>query len=611
MSRARTRAGTWATVRYALGMTRRILTFLFTLALLALAPGLASAPAQPATFPRGVVAADHPAASEAGAQMLHKGGNAVDAAVATSFALSIVRPESCGIGGGGFMVVALTDKHTKAQLAAAPDPKSPGAIAQSFALNYRETCPAAVGPEFFAKLPDDASVEGAKSVATPGTVAGLLYALDKWGTLDRATVLAPAIALAREGFAADAYYVSGASDVIRKFTEHPEYQARFKTLWQRSLLSGNIKLGDIIKNPEQAAALEAIVKDGAKGFYEGPVAAAMAATIQRDGGVLTPADLTKYKPAETKPLQFSFNGKQFLAMPPPSSGGVAMGEILGILEAREWPKLVKADNPVFPLQNLVEAFKHAFADRAEWLGDPAFVQVPVTKLLSKEYLAQRAAMIKNTGTSPPSLYGTTEKPRDDAGTSHLCAVDRWGNAVACTETVNLHFGSWLVVDGYGFVLNNEMDDFTTRRGEANAFGLKQSDKNLPAPGKRPLSSMSPTIVLNDKKQVVAVAGASGGPRIITGTTLVFLNGLILGQTAEQAVNSPRIHHQWLPNTLEIEPNYPGRHIGVDMPSWMRKLHHQVDITPRKSAVQLILRTPDNKSWDAACDPSKGGKAAGD
>ncbi|MGH7133906.1 MAG: gamma-glutamyltransferase [Phycisphaerales bacterium] len=598
-------------------LSAAILTLLLALLALPAASSFAQAPASPApapvpaAFARGVVAADHPAASEAGAQMLRKGGNAVDAAVATSFALSVVRPESCGIGGGGFMIVALTDKHTKAQLAATPEPKSPGAVAQSFALNYRETCPAAIGPEFFAKLPDDASVEGGKSVATPGTVGGLLYALEKWGTLDRATVLAPAIALAREGFTADAYYCTGAASVIKKFTQHPEYQARFKVLWERSFLSGNIKVGDVIKNPEQAAALEAIAKDGAKGFYEGPVAAAIAAAIQRDSGVLTAADLTKYKLAETKPLQFTFSGRQFLAMPPPSSGGVAMGEILGILEAREWSKLAKGDNPLFPLQNLAEAFKHAFADRAEWLGDPAFVQVPVSKLLSREYLAQRAAKIKNTGTMPPSLYGTTEKPRDDSGTSHLCAVDRWGNAVSCTETVNLHFGSWLVVEGYGFILNDEMDDFTTKRGEVNAFGLQQSDKNLPAPGKRPLSSMSPTIVLNDKKQVIAVAGASGGPRIITGTTQVLLNGLVLGQTAQQAVASPRIHHQWLPNVLEMEPDVPGRHIGIDMPTWMRKIHHEVKPSPRGSAVQLILRTPDGKSWDAACDASKGGKPAGD
>lgn len=600
-------------------MIRRAATTFLTVLILcvpSLLPGAARAqpPASPAPdtrFAHGVVAADHPAASEAGAQMLRKGGNAVDAAVATSFALAVVRPESCGIGGGGFMVIALTANHTKAQLAAAPSPKVPGAITQSFALNYRETCPAAIGPDFFEKLPEDAPVRGGKSIATPGTVAGLLTALEKWGTLDRAAVLAPAIALAREGFTADEHYVSSAKLVLKKFAEHPDHAARFKPFWERSLLSGNVKVGDIIKNPELAAALELIAKAGAKAFYEGPIAGAVAASLQRDGGVLSAADLAKYKPGESKPLQFTFDKRQFLAMPPPSSGGVAMAETLGILELREWPKLAKGDNPVFPLHTLVEAFKHAFADRAEWLGDPAFTQVPVQKLMSREYLAQRAAMIQATRTQGPSTYGTTEKPRDDGGTSHLCAVDRWGNAVACTETVNLEFGSWIVVEGFGFLLNDEIDDFTTRRGEANAFGLRQSERNLPAPGKRPLSSMSPTIVLNEKKQVVAVAGASGGPRIITSTTQALLNGLVLGQSAPQAVAAARVHHQWLPNELEMEPNFPGRHIGVDMPSWMRKLHHQVKTADRRSAVQLILRTPDGAAWDAACDPGKGGRPAGD
>jgi gamma-glutamyltranspeptidase/glutathione hydrolase len=559
----------------------------------------------PTVYTRGVVAADEETASRAGAEMLRRGGNAVDAAVAASLTLSVVRPFACGIGGGGFMVVDLP----------AVGPKH---VAVRVAINYRETAPGAVGPDYYEKQEDAlASTRGAAAVGVPGTVAGLMWALEKYGTLDRAAVCGPAIRAAHEGFAADANYASNARDAAKDFETHPEWKTRFAFVWETLLERGQVKAGDRIANEGQARALERIRDEGAAGFYGGEVAQAIVESSARDGGVLTGADLAGYRVQEVEPLEFTFAGRRFLTMPPPSSGGVAMGEALGILERRDLAGMVKQERWAEYTHALVEAFKHAFADRAEWLGDPAFVPggVPVERLLSDEYLKARAERVQVRQTHGPEWYGTRDEagqPKDDGGTSHLCAVDKWGGAVACTETINLEFGSMVAVEGYGFCLNDEMDDFTTRRGQANAFGLKQSDKNLPAPGKRPLSSMSPTIVLDAKGNVEAVAGGAGGPRIITATTQVLLDVLVLGQGAEEAVGRSRLHHQWEPNVLEFEKGYDQRWQGLAVPMWMRKFRHEVKEKERGGAVvQLIVRAKGGKGWEAACDPRKGGKAAGE
>jgi gamma-glutamyltranspeptidase / glutathione hydrolase len=565
------------------------------------APAPAAEVKYAATFERQAVAADHPVASAAGAEILAAGGNAVDAAVAASFTLSVVRPFSCGIGGGGFMVIAIPPLHGKPAI--------------NTAINYRETCPAGVGPEYYEKLGEDgkdAPKHGGKAVATPGTIAGLLYALEKYGTLDRARVLAPAIRVAREGFAADAAYVSAANETIAKFEKHPEWKTRFAFTWERFLGSGTVHEGDQIKVPEQAAALELIVHDGLKAFREGEIGRTICAAAKADGGTLAPEDLKTYRPAEVEPIRFEALGRTFLTMPPPSSGGVALAQTLGILERRDAAGMVKREEWAPYAHTLIEGFKHAFADRAEWMADPAFVEVPVKRLLSKEYLDARAAKIQRAQTQGPESYGTRAAPPDDGGTSHLCVVDAHGGAVSCTETINLLFGSLLAVPQFGFILNDQMDDFTTRRGEPNAFKLTQSDKNLPAPGKRPLSSMTPTIVLDARGDVEAVAGASGGPRIITGTTQVLLNALLLGLPAGEAVSRPRMHHQWMPNLLEIEEGYPGRWEGIEVRLWMQKLHHQVIPAKEHCVVQLIKRTVVDgvTRWEAASDPRKGGRPAG-
>ena len=556
-----------------------------------------------ATLDREAVAADHPLASAAGAEILGAGGNAVDAAVATSFTLSVVRPFSCGIGGGGFMVIVL--------------PAHDGKPAVTTAINYRETCPAGVGPDYFEKLgaeSKDASKYGGTAVGTPGTMLGLLYTLEKYGTMDRARVLAPAIKIAREGYGADSAYAQAAADAIAKFEKHPEWKTRFAFTWERFLGSGNLHEGDRIVLAEQASALELLARDGAKAITEGELGRAICAAARADGGTLTIDDLRAFKPVELEPIRFDAFGRSFVTMPPPSSGGVAIAQIFGIMERRDAAGMVKREEWASYTHAMIESFKHAFADRAEWMADPAFVDggVPVNRLLSDEYLRERAARIHRAETQGSESYGTRAAPPDDGGTSHLCVVDSHGGAVACTETINLGFGSLLPVARFGFILNNQMDDFTTRRGEPNAFKLVQSDKNLPAPGKRPLSSMTPTIVLDQEGKVEAVAGASGGPRIITGTAQVLLNSLLLGLPASEAVARPRTHHQWRPNLLEIEDNYPGRWNGLEVKFWMLKFHHQTTPATQHCAVQLIKRvTEDGKTrWQAASDPRKGGSPAG-
>lgn len=633
------------------------LSFCFALFAAALVPGqlggcshhLVREPEYAATFAHGAVAADHAVASRAGAEMLRKGGNAVDAAVATSFCLSVVRPESCGIGGGGFMVIHFSDEGLA-------DQRQRGrSVPRDVALNYREMCPWGIGPDYYEKDTDPhASTHGSKAVGIPGTVAGLLTALDRYGTLDRETVLAPAILAAEVGFTADQHFVAAAKSVMKDFEKNPTWKERFRFVWVRFCREGKIKVGDVIKLPEQAAALRLIAEQGAAAFYSGPIAQAMAETIRRDGGVLNTDDLGKYQVSSTEPLRFQAFGRTFVTMPPPSSGGVAIAETMGILERTlhrvqpsfDWQHLPTRGNiassgpfiqaspgdhdtmyspSLIYAHALAESFKHAFADRAEWLADPAFAKVPVETLLSSEYLDARAAAIDMSRTRDPQSYGTqrsTAGATDDHGTSHLSVVDTRGNAVACTETINLEFGSSLAVDSFGFVLNNQMDDFTTRRGRPNSFKLTQSDRNLPQPGKRPLSSMSPTVVLEANHKVDVVAGASGGPRIISGTLHAMLNTTLHGAPAWAAVSMPRFHHQWSPDVISFEPalfDYRTQpplleHSLVESPEFviamLQDFGHRVERAKDDVGnVQLIARDP-RGGWQAACDPRKGGRPAG-
>lgn len=533
-------------------------------------------------FEHGAVAADHPLASAAGAAMLARGGNAVDAAVAASFTLSVVRPYSCGIGGGGFMIVRLPDDPTHGRVLTA--------------INYRETSP--VGPDFY-QTSDASSTTGGAAVAIPGTVAGLVYALEHYGTLSLPTVMEPALRAAWDGFVVDDHYATMAGALTARFEGHPEYKDRFPLVWHKFLDEGRIRVGDRIKNEEQHWALSLVAAMGRDAFRRGAMGDAMERAVHDAGGVLTVEDLLAYEPSEVEPLVATVDGLTFVCMPPPSSGGVTIVETLEILGAVG----VDIRDPIDTDDErhlLVEALKHAFADRSRWLADPAFAPAPVERLLNPANIERIAGLIDDRA-HESRAYGTHDALPEDAGTSHVSVVDRWGGAVACTETINLEFGSLVGVDEFGFVLNNEMDDFTTRRGLANAFGLSQSDRNLPERGKRPLSSMSPTIVLDDAG-VVAVCGASGGPRIITGTLQTLLNA-IAGMSAGDAVAAPRLHHQWQPDRVQLEPGASAWGEGL------MARGHAVGERRDVGNVQLIRRAPGG-GWQAASDPRKGGRPAG-
>lgn len=548
--------------------------------------------AQSPTFSRAVVAADHPAASEAGANILRQGGNAVDAAVATSFALSVVRPASCGIGGGGFMVIWKADEQ------------------KAIALDYRERAPALATADRFANAESEAaeepfSVRGGMAVGIPGTVSGLCFAAEKYGSLPIATLVQPAIDLCKQGVPIDEHDIDVQSSTLGKFGQRSAYKTRFESLLNQYLNHGQRwKVGDTFRSPLQAV-LESIATHGAAGFYEGDVAAAIEKTVQSHGGVLSRDDLKSYQPTERIPLTSSFHDRQVLTMPPSSSGGVALLQTLQSLEA--WEALSKRElkslghNSADYVHVTSEALKHAFADRAEYLGDADFVKVPIERMLDREYARQIAEHIDLKSTLPPEKYGRFFIA-DDAGTSHFSVLDKDGNAVACTETINLTFGSFVVVPEYGILLNDEMDDFTANPGKPNAFGLIQSAANAIEPGKRPLSSMTPTIVVENGRATYA-CGASGGPRIITATLQNLLNHVVFDMSPQDAVSAARFHHQWAPDELLLEPTLM-RAVAEDL----KQRGHTIKATSSLAASQGASSTPEAVAGGS--DPRKHGRPAG-
>ena len=525
-------------------------------------------------FTQGAVAADSKKASDAGVEILKLGGNAVDAAVATSFALSVVRPESCGIGGGGFMVI---DSPTM----------------EPVALNYRETAPLAVGPSFYET--HDSRV-GGTSVGVPGTVAGLLTAHERYGVLTREQVLAPAIRLANEQHEKYMRYMKSSLKGQSIFSEHEismlRQEAKNQELPRKSFAFVYAFLGY-----NQSNVLTTIAIHGREGFYQGDVADAI---VRATDGHISLEDLSNYAPRWEIPLQIDIcEVGTLVGMPPPSSGTVAIAQIIGLLQ-RISPESY-AKNDLKYAQALVESMKHAFADRAEHMADAAFVDVPVDALLDPEYLDELAATISLTETKDTYSYGSVTVPDDD-GTSHLCVVDSDGMMVSATETINMSFGSRVFVEPFGFVLNNEMDDFSSPSG-ANVYGLRQSDKNLPEPGKRPLSSMSPIIIEKDGVPFLAV-GASGGPRIISGVVQVLLRILWFGDEPNEAVQRNRIHHQWLPNRVYVEEAsmepYIAEHLSKIGHWWL----------PRKDIGVVQVIYVENDVMKPYSDRRKHGKAAG-
>ncbi len=490
-----------------------------------------SARFHPAVARHGMVAAQEKIAAQVGADILKAGGNAVDAAVATGFALAVTHPQAGNIGGGGFMLISLY------------------AAKKITTIDYRETAPAAASKDMFLKKNGNVDRHRARysraSSGVPGTVAGLLYALEHYGSLPREKVLAPAIKLAEEGFPVSYGLAYTLARSHKRFEADPSSQAYFEHPDGKPY-----KAGEILRQPDLGKTLRAIAAEGARGFYEGPVAKLIEDEMKRNGGLITREDLKNYRLAERGPVRGTYRGYDIASMPPPSSGGVHVIQILNILEGYDLAKA--GHNTADSIHRLVEAMRRAYADRAKYLGDPDFVKVPVAGLTGKQYAAQLRAGISLSHASKSKDISAGKPPgAESEQTTHFSIIDKDGNAVSNTYTLNLSFGSGYSVDGAGFLLNNEMDDFSAKPGAPNAFGLLGGEANAIAPGKRPLSSMAPTIVLKDGAPYL-VTGSPGGGTIITVVVQEILNVLTYGMNVAEATAAPRIHHQWLPDKVISE-----------------------------------------------------------
>lgn len=549
----------------------------------------------------GMVASDSPEASRIGAQILAEGGNAFDAAIATSFALAITRPESTGLGGGGFMLGYV-------------------AKANDFViLDFRETAPKAATAELFSRLHAEAgdgpspAIYGGAAVATPALVLGLAEIHKRFASKTLNELLRPAIALSRQGFLVDRTYNNAVQDVIDDFRKHPEFQTRFALLWQTYLNNGQAPpVGTRVKPAGVTFALEQIAANGPAAFRVGDAAYACVTSAQAVGGVLAREDLENYQVRERRPLRFRYGRHEIVAMPPPSSGGIVLAETLQTLAHSPAYQQAALDSPL-RTHLLLEALKHGFADRSRWHGDADFADVPFAKLTSDSYAAELAGRLSPDHVSDPESYGVAAQP-DDRGTSHFCVADRDGNVVSMTETINGTYGSYVVVLPYGFVLNNQMDDFATDLGRPNLYGLRQGAANAVAPGKRPLSSMAPTIVLEEGKPVLAL-GASGGPRIISSVLHVLLNVIERKMPLERALTALRPHHQWQPDEVFLDRDPLVGNVGERGPEAERRLldelkrrGHVISDKRRGAVVQAIQFTSDGEMIGGS-DPRKGGKPA--
>ncbi|MBO0752412.1 MAG: gamma-glutamyltransferase [Bradyrhizobiaceae bacterium] len=483
-----------------------------------------------------MVASQDERATRVGLEVLEKGGNAVDAAVAIGFALAVTLPRAGNIGGGGFMLVHLADRN------------------MTEAVDYREAAPAAMMPDVF--LDPDGQADPAKSrdsalgVGVPGTVAGLSLALRRFGSgkFTLAELVAPAVRLAREGIAVR-------DDLFDSLQRGRNRLARWPSTARIFLKADGAApaLGDRLVQGELADVLEAIGREGPRAFYIGPVADKIVAAVREAGGVMTRGDLENYAPVIRQPVSGSYRGYEVVSMPPPSAGGIHLIEMLNILEG--YPSEVIGSGSPEALHLKVEAMKLAYADRAEHLGDSDAVDVPVSRLISKEHAAELRAGIDDKHATPSRQLRPDIKVPSGGNTTHFSVVDGAGNVVANTYTLNFNFGLGLVAEGTGILLNNELDDFAAKPGAPNAFGLLGGAANAPGPRKRPLSSMTPTIVFKDGKPVL-VTGAPGGSRIITTVLQVILNTIDGGMTIGDAVSAPRLHHQWWPDEVVVEPFFP-------------------------------------------------------
>jgi gamma-glutamyltranspeptidase/glutathione hydrolase len=532
----------------------------------------------------GMVVAQEKIAAQIGADVLRRGGNAVDAAVATGFAMAVTYPRAGNIGGGGFMIIHSAERH------------------EDVAIDYRETAPAAMTRDIFLGAdgkPDIAkSRDSALGIGVPGTVAGLTLALEKYGSgkFTLADLLKPAIDLARDGFVIADDLADTLASGQRRLARWPSATKIFSGVDGKPLRDG-----DTLVQTDLAATLTAISTQGPRGFYEGPVAEKLAKAVVDAGGIMTREDLRSYQAVVRAPVRGSYRGFDIVSMPPPSSGGVVLLETLNILEGFPMGEMKQGSPPSLHL--MIEAMKRAYADRARYLGDPDFISAPVAILMSKAYAAKQRAGIDLEHATPWTDALSATPPREGSNTTHFSIVDSAGNAVSNTYTLNFPYGVGLVAGGTGVLLNNELDDFTAAPGASNAFGLVGFEANLPGPGKRPLSSMSPTIVLKDGKPVL-VTGTPGGSRIISAVLQVVVNVLDYRMDVAQAVAAPRLHHQWLPDEVRIE-----RGFGEETLAALRAKGHKVIEPLGQTSANSIAVTPNGLL--GAPDPrTRGAEAAG-
>jgi len=514
---------------------KQLAKFLFAAALAFCQLDTQAASQAPVAAEHGMVVTAQHLATQVGVDILKSGGNAVDAAVAVGYALAVVYPAAGNLGGGGFMTIQLADGR------------------KTF-LDFREKAPLAATEDMYldsdGNVIKGASTDGMLAVGVPGTVSGMEMARAGYGTMKRYKLIEPAIKYAQEGFALDQGDVDMLMTATEKFQNDPASAAIF-------LKHGEpFKVGQKLVQRDLAHTLQLISEHGAAGFYAGPVGKAIAASSREGKGIITQADLNEYSTRELKPVECTYRGYGIVSAPPPSSGGVTLCEMLNILEG--YPLQELGFRSARSVQYQIEAMRHAYMDRNSYLGDPDFVDNPVDKLLDKDYAAKIRAMIapEKAGDSlliKPGVYPHPALTLLEGGnTTHYSIVDRWGNAVSVTYTLNNWFGTGITAPHTGVLLNNEMDDFTVKIGVPNGFGLVQGERNAIRPGKRPLSSMTPTIVTKEGKPVM-VLGTPGGSRIITTVLLTILNVIDYGMDIQEAVDAPRFHQQWLPGLTYVEP----------------------------------------------------------
>ncbi|EOF8204694.1 gamma-glutamyltransferase [Yersinia enterocolitica] len=509
----------------------------------------------------GMVVTSQYLASQVGTDILKMGGNAVDAAVAVGYAQAVVNPCCGNIGGGGFMTIHLADGT------------------DTF-INFRETAPAAASTDMYldkeGKVTKDASLYGYLAAGVPGTVLGMDSAQKKYGKLTRQQVMAPAIKLAREGFVLTRADTDILDTTVKRFRQAPESARIFLRKNGEAL-----QPGDRLIQADLADTLTAISEKGPDAFYQGKIPQSVEAAAKKGGGILTTADFANYKITETAPITCSYRGYKFVSSPPPSSGGVTLCETLNVLEGYDLKSM--GFNSAAYIHTLTEAMRHAYMDRNTFLGDPEFVKNPIDRLLSKSYAADIRKQIVANKATPSVEVQPGMQPHEKPETTHYSIVDHDGNAVSTTYTVNGRFGAVVIAPGTGFFLNDEMDDFTVKVGEQNLYGLVQGATNSIAPGKRPLSSMSPTLVTKDGKTFM-VLGSPGGSRIITITLQTALNVIDHGMAPQEAVDAPRIHHQWLPD----EVYYEQRGVSADSLNLLKTMGYKMVEQNPWGAAELIL-----------------------